>query len=311
MHEIPSPWPGRPDFGEAEKAEALWLVRRALREDLPAGDRTTESLFGRGRVGGESARLEAAFVARAAGVLCGRPVLEILYREAGGEVQLGGGAADGDALRPGEPFLTASGPAAAVLRLERTALNFLQRLSGVASTTRRHAEALGGTRARLLDTRKTTPGWRALEKYAVRAGGGENHRSSLSEAVLLKDNHAAVLRALGRGGLRQWAAALRDAVPGAFLEVEVEGREDFLEALGAEVDAILLDNFPTEEILWAVRERDARRPGKPLLEASGGLRLERLREVAATGVDRISVGALTHSAAALDIGLDFVKASGG
>jgi nicotinate-nucleotide pyrophosphorylase (carboxylating) len=296
-----------------EELEASrWLIGRALAEDLPAGDLTTDPLFG-----DERAVVQAAFVARVAGgVLCGLPVVRELFQVAAGGaegIEWEAKAADGDRLEAGVPFLSITGSAGSILRLERTALNFLGRLSGIATHTRRWVEAISGTRARLFDTRKTTPGWRSLEKYAVRAGGGDNQRKSLSDAILLKDNHAGILQNLRRGKLQDWVRALRSSSPGVFLEVEVDSREEFLSALKVEVDAVLLDNFPVRDLRWAVQTRNellGSSPGRkaPVLEASGGIRLENVREVAETGVERISAGALTHSSAVLDIGLDFVRA---
>jgi nicotinate-nucleotide pyrophosphorylase (carboxylating) len=242
-------------------------------------------------------------------------VIEQLFRSRAPGVALHPARRDGDGLLAGERLLEIEGAAAAILPLERIALNFLQRLSGIATETRKWFEALRGTGARLLDTRKTLPGWRRLEKYAVRAGGGGNHRSSLSDGILLKDNHRAALAGVpgqdrgktGAGGIRDWVAALRRASPGVFLQVEVDGREEYLEALEASPDSILLDNFALDDIAWAVETRNRRPPPGPSLEASGGIRLENVRQVALTGVDRISVGALTHSAPALDIGLDVLR----
>jgi nicotinate-nucleotide pyrophosphorylase (carboxylating) len=298
-------------FGPDEAREAAWLIERALEEDLPAGDRTTSGLFGRGGPGDGAPPLRAAFAARSRGVLCGLPVIEMLFRSGAPGVALHGDRRDGHVLAPGERFLEAVGEASAILPLERIALNFLQRLSGVATETARWVEALAGTGVRLLDTRKTTPGWRRLEKYAVRAGGGENHRMSLADGILLKDNHRAALAAAPAGRLRDWVEALRRASPGVFLQVEVDGRDELLEALDARPDAILLDNFPLPDLAWAVEARNRRGPGAPGLEASGGIRLENVRAVAASGVERISVGALTHSAPALDIGLDVIGAREG
>ncbi|HVR74523.1 MAG TPA: carboxylating nicotinate-nucleotide diphosphorylase [Planctomycetota bacterium] len=317
--EIASPLPPRAppprlEFGAEEREEARWLIQRALSEDIPSGDVTTDALF---PMGGRAVWLEAAFVARAPGVLCGLPVVREIFEGVDGRVELRALKKDGDHLDLGETFLEVTGPARTVLRLERITLNFLQRLSGIATTTRRFVEALAGTPARLLDTRKTTPGWRRLEKYAVRAGGGTNHRMSLSDEALLKDNHAGALRAVGRGSIGDWVLAIRRAAGAVFLEVEVGNRNELLEALEAGVDCILLDNMPPSEMRWAVEARDARAGGSgrskghgtaPLLEASGGLRLETVREAAAAGVDRVSVGALTHSAAALDIALDTRRA---
>jgi nicotinate-nucleotide pyrophosphorylase (carboxylating) len=308
---IPGPYAPRasvpPDFGPAELEEARWLIRRALREDAPARDLTTNALFPSGRREGGRAVVEAAFVPRKPGVLCGLPVVRELFAGQAPGAALSPLQGDGSALRPGAAFLRVEGPARDILRLERIALNFLQRLCGIATHTRRWVAALSGTPVRLLDTRKTTPGWRHLEKYAVRAGGAENHRRSLAGAILLKDNHEGILRALGRGSMADWVRALRKAAPGKFLEVEVSSRREFLEAVQTGVDAVLLDNFRTADLRWAVKERD-RRGLRVLLEASGGIRLQSVRRVAATGVDRISVGALTHSSVALDISLDWTGA---
>ena len=240
---------------------------------------------------------------------------ELFGLAAAGEVRLSALLPEGQPVKAGEAFLELRGPPAAILRLERTALNFLGRLCGIATLTRRFTDVLAGLPTVLLDTRKTTPAWRNLEKYAVRTGGAQNHRGSLSEGILLKDNHAGVLREAGRGDVREWVDALRRTSPGTFLEVEVDDRPEFLRALETDVDAILLDNFSTVDLRWAVESRDVNSidkggaTGRPLLEASGGMRLERVREIAETGVDRISVGALTHSARVLDIGLDLIQAT--
>jgi nicotinate-nucleotide pyrophosphorylase (carboxylating) len=281
-------------------------------EDLPDGDLTTDVLFPdeRGSFPDGSPRgglgVRARCVARTEGVACGVAVVEAVYRKLDPAVSVRLLRGDGERLAPGDVVLEVCGPARSVLRGERIALNFLAHLSGIASTAARWAAALDGYPAVLLDTRKTTPGWRSLEKYAVRAGGGTNHRRSLSDGVLVKDNHLKALRGSGAGSLRTWVETLRRAWPGRFLELEVDTREEFLEARGCDVDAILLDNFPLEDLRWAVA-RNRELPGRrPALEASGGIRLENLRAVAATGVDRISVGALTHSAPALDLSLEAV-----
>jgi len=303
---LPSaPFPG---FGPEEAEEASWLIERAFAEDLPAGDLTTLGLFSPGAPGGAGIPMRAVFATRSRGVLCGVPVIERLFRSKAPGVVLRGTRGDGHRLDAGERFLEIAGAASEILPLERIALNFLQRLSGVATETARWVDALAGTRARLLDTRKTTPGWRRLEKYAVRAGGGQNHRMSLSDGILLKDNHRALLAGGATRRVRDWVEALRRASPGAFLQIEVDGREEFLEALDARPDSILLDNLGPADLAWAVETRDRRGPGGPSLEASGGMRLDNVRQVALSGVDRISVGALTHSAPALDIGLDVIGA---
>jgi nicotinate-nucleotide pyrophosphorylase (carboxylating) len=209
---------------------------------------------------------------------------------------------DGARLDRGTALATVAGPLRSILAAERTALNFLQRLSGVASLTRKYADAVAGTRAAVLDTRKTTPGWRLLEKYAVRTGGGTNHRVGLYDGVLIKDNHLA-----GLGGDVRRAVGLARAAPGnagLAVEVEVDTLELLEHALAARADIVLLDNMTPEQMRTAVARRDAVSPGTKL-EASGGINLSTIAAVAATGVDRISVGALTHSAPALDIALDY------
>lgn len=288
-------------FVERESEEAAWLIGRGIAEDMPAGDATTQPLFGQQR---QPLWLEADFVAREAGVLSGLPVVEVLFREHAADVQLEILRSDGDSLAAGHPFLRVRAPAASLLPLERLALNFLQRLSGIATVTARWIEEIRSTRASLLDTRKTTPGWRYLEKYAVRCGGGTNHRMNLSDGILLKDNHIAILSGAGRGDLATWVSRLRESGETPLLEVEVDTRDQFLIALDLEVDAILLDNFAVDDLRWAVEERDRRSATGPLLEASGGIKLPTARAVAMTGVDRISVGALTHSAVSLDIAID-------
>jgi nicotinate-nucleotide pyrophosphorylase (carboxylating) len=313
-----------PGFREPEAACARALIELALAEDLgEAGDVTAAATIP------EQARGVAAFVARRGGVLCGMPVVEMLAARFGLEVwpsreegdsapppaAAGERAArlshelddpaprDGTTLQAGATIAYVGGPMRAILGFERTALNFLQRLSGVATMTARFVEAARGTRAVILDTRKTTPGWRALEKYAVRCGGGRNHRIGLYDAVLIKDNHLAYL-AEGGDPIGRAIAAGRAAVPpGTTVEVEVDGLEQLDRALECGPDIVLLDNFEVEAMAEAVRRRDARAPGV-LLEASGGVNLETVRAIALTGVDRISVGALTHSAPALDVALD-------
>jgi nicotinate-nucleotide pyrophosphorylase (carboxylating) len=205
-------------------------------------------------------------------------------------------ATDGAAARPGEAVLTASGPTRALLTAERTALNLIGRLSGVATLTRHWVDAVAGTGAEIRDTRKTTPGLRALEKYAVRCGGGVNHRLALGDAALVKDNHVAAA-----GGIRQAVDAVRAHAPGIPLEVECDTLDQVREALAAGVQLVLLDNFSLADTRAAV---DLARGTGCRLEASGGLSLDRAREVAATGVDFLAVGALTHSAPVLDLGFD-------
>jgi len=205
-------------------------------------------------------------------------------------------AADGSEARPGLPALTVSGPARSLLTAERTALNLVSHLSGVATLTRRWVDAVAGTGAAIRDTRKTTPGLRALEKYAVRCGGGVNHRMALGDAALVKDNHVAAA-----GGIAAAVTAVRAHAPGVPLEVECDTLEQLREAIGAGVHLVLLDNFSLADTRAAVELVDG---SGVRLEASGGLDLERARDVAATGVDYLAVGALTHSAPVLDLGFD-------
>ncbi|HLM07571.1 MAG TPA: carboxylating nicotinate-nucleotide diphosphorylase [Blastococcus sp.] len=278
--------------GGLDPADVERVIRRALEEDLAYGpDVTTEATV--------PARVQAIgdVVPRSPGVLAGVPVAAAVFDLVGGpEVDVVVSRADGDAARPGEPVLTVHGPAQALLTAERTALNLIGRLSGVATLTRHWVDAVAGTGAAIRDTRKTTPGLRALEKYAVRCGGGVNHRMGLGDAALVKDNHVAAA-----GGIRPAVDAVRAHAPGVPLEVECDTLDQVREALAAGVQLVLLDNFDLVDTVAAVEL--ARGTGLRL-EASGGLSLARAREVAATGVDYLAVGALTHSAPVLDLGFD-------
>jgi nicotinate-nucleotide pyrophosphorylase (carboxylating) len=279
--------------------DVVGAVRAALAEDFRYGpDVTSVATAG-------DAPLSAEVVARADGVLAGIPaalvVLDLIAgTPAGDRVSGTEWRADGSRVRPGDAVLRVSGPATAVLGAERTMLNFLTHLSGVATVTRAWADAVAGTGAVIRDTRKTTPGLRQLEKYAVRCGGGENHRMGLGDAALIKDNHVAAA-----GGVAKAIEAVRAASPEIPLEVECDTLPQVLESLEAGATLILLDNMPVETLRAAVAE--ARRFPGVRLEASGGLRLSTAREVAATGVDYLAVGALTHSSPALDLGLDFLS----
>jgi nicotinate-nucleotide pyrophosphorylase (carboxylating) len=261
----------------------------------------------------KNARGAAQFVARSAGVIAGLPVLEMVARRFGVGNWYRSMVQDGDRVGPGTAVAYVAGEMRGLLMMERTALNFLQRLSGVATLTARFVSEVAGTRAVILDTRKTTPGWRALEKYAVRCGGGTNHRSGLYDAVLIKDNHLAWLAWLAEGGdpIGRAVAAARQGAPTGtkFIEVEVDTLDQLDRALEVGPDIILVDNLGPDQLAEAVRRRDQRAPGV-LLEASGGVTLATVGAMARSGVDRISVGALTHSAPALDIGLDFDRVIG-
>ena len=269
------------------------LVDLALEEDLGRGDVTTAAVIG------DDAQAEATIVTREPLVVSGLAVAAAVFRRVDPAVSATLLAADGDALEAGAPVAVFTGRAASLLAAERTALNFLQRLSGVATLTRSYAQALRGTAARVADTRKTTPGFRRLEKDAVRAGGGANHRADLGSGVLIKDNHVAVA-----GGVRAAVErARRVASHGLKIEVEVDTLAQLDEALDAGADIVLLDNFDTPTVVEAMRRVRARNP-RPLVEVSGGITLARLPELAQAGVDLISVGALTHSARAVDLSLE-------
>ena len=269
------------------------VVARALAEDLGVGDVTSEATVPQG------ARARARVVQKQSGVVYGLGAVAETMRQCGVE-DVDNLVVEGQWREevPAEVLL-ASGPAAALLAAERTALNFLGHLSGVATLTSRFAEAVAGTGARILDTRKTTPGLRQLEKAAVAAGGGSNHRMGLYDAVLIKENHIALA-----GGVAKAIHAVRAAKPAMPLEIECRDVEEVAYALGAGADRLLLDNMVPEELREAVRLRDAERgPDGPPLEASGGVSLDTVRAIAETGVDFISIGALTHSAPTLDFSM--------
>ncbi|MBA4064357.1 MAG: nicotinate-nucleotide diphosphorylase (carboxylating) [Isosphaera sp.] len=284
-------------FTSEESAACRRLVDLALAEDLgDTGDRTSLATIP------EDATGRAAFVARSPGVVAGLPAAGMVCAAVDPKLAFAVISPDGSPVTRGTVLAIVAGTLRAVLAAERTALNFLQRLSGVATLTRAFVDAAAGHRARLLDTRKTTPGWRLLEKYAVRCGGGSNHRVGLYDGVLIKDNHLA-----GLGGDVRRAVAAARAYPGNAglpVEVEVDTPEQLEHALAVRADIVLLDNMTPDQLRAAVARRDAVAPGV-LLEASGGVNLATVAGIAATGVDRISVGALTHSAPALDIGLDY------
>lgn len=276
--------------------EIVPLVDAALREDAPEGDITSMSLIP------EDATARARLVAREPGVLAGGDVFACAFTRADPRISVRLLVRDGEEFVSGQPLAEVAGPARGVLRAERIGLNFLQRMCGIATATRAYVRAIEGTGARITDTRKTTPLLRALERHAVRCGGGQNHRASLSQAFMAKDNHLALAGAAGPGAL---AATLRDArrrLPHTVhMEVEVDRPEQIEEVLSAGVaGTIMLDNFSLEDLRHGV----AVIGGRALVEASGGVTLETVREIALTGVDLISVGALTHHVRSLDLGLD-------
>jgi nicotinate-nucleotide pyrophosphorylase (carboxylating) len=275
-----------------DPAEVVRVVRLALEEDLALGpDVTTNATVPAG------ARARGDVVPRVPGVLAGVAVAAAVFELVGGpDVEVVLHAADGAPAVPGRPALTVSGPTRSLLTAERTALNLVSQLSGVATQTRRWVDAVAGTGAAIRDTRKTSPGLRALEKYAVRCGGGVNHRMALGDAALVKDNHVSAA-----GGIRQAVEAVRAHAPTIALEVECDTLDQVREAIAAGVELVLLDNFSLDDTRAAVA---LVRGSGVRLEASGGLDLTRAAEVAATGVDYLAVGALTHSAPVLDLGFD-------
>jgi nicotinate-nucleotide pyrophosphorylase (carboxylating) len=275
-----------------DPAEVVRVVRRALEEDLALGpDVTTQATVPAG------ARAVGDVVPRVPGVLAGLPVAAAVFDLVGGpDVELVLHARDGAPAEPGRAALTVSGPTASLLTAERTALNLVSHLSGIATATRRWVDAVAGSGAAIRDTRKTTPGLRALEKYAVRCGGGVNHRMALGDAALVKDNHVAAA-----GGITAAVEAVRAQFPEVPLEVECDTLAQVHEAIGAGVELVLLDNFNLADTRAAVA---LAAPAGVRLEASGGLDLARAAEVASTGVDYLAVGALTHSAPVLDLGFD-------
>ncbi len=267
------------------------LITRAIEEDMPSGDITTDALVPADAVS------EASFTAKEEGVLAGLPIAKRVFEMIDDKVVFRSMMEDGCLMRKGDVPAVVKGSTASILKGERTALNFLQRLSGIATATRSYVEAVKGTRARILDTRKTTPGLRHLEKYAVRVGGGTNHRIGLSDMVLIKDNHLAFV-----GSITEAVRRARAGAPaGVKVEVEVCGLDGLREAIACGADIIMLDNMSPETMRKAVETAAGRVP----LEASGNVRLENVRRVAETGVDYISVGALTHSYKSLDISLEF------
>ncbi len=277
-----------------DAAAVLALIEGAIAEDLAGGvDVTTIATV----PADQRSRLD--LTSRVRGVAAGVPVAAMVFQvvadQSGSVIEIQQPCADGDAVVPGVTVLSVEGPTRDLLTAERTALNLIGHLSGVATATNAWARALEGSNTRVRDTRKTTPGLRALEKYAVRCGGGVNHRMALSDAALVKDNHV-----IAAGGVAEAFTAVRDQFPGIPVEVEVDSIEQLAEVVAAGADLILLDNFTPDQMRQAVSIVD----GRVLLEASGGLTLADAAAVAATGVDYVAVGALTHSAPVLDIGAD-------
>jgi nicotinate-nucleotide pyrophosphorylase (carboxylating) len=270
-------------------------VRLGLAEDIGSGDVTTLATVP------ANATAKAVMRAREPLVVAGIGFAETAFRELSPKIKIERLSRDGQRIAAGKTLLKISGPARAILTAERVALNFVQRLSGVATLTSQFVEAVRGTRAKILDTRKTTPGWRRFEKYAVACGGGKNHRLGLFDMVLIKDNHLAALRDEKPNAIAAAVARARKKFPKLKIEVEADTLKQVEQAAHAGADFILLDNMDLKQLRAAVKIVN----GRAKTEASGGVNLKTVRAIAKTGVDFISVGALTHSARALDIGLDF------
>jgi nicotinate-nucleotide pyrophosphorylase (carboxylating) len=271
------------------------IVRMALLEDAPWGDLTSQTLIP------ASTSITAQLIAREPGVFCGEDIVAAAFSLTDIAITTDFHISDGGTFPSGAVIATIHGPARGILQAERVALNFAQRLSGIATLTAAYVRETDGTHARITDTRKTTPGLRLFERYAVRCGGGHNHRFSLSDAVMAKDNHLAILAASSSRSLTEGLVAARAALPHTtHLEVEVDHLDQIDAVLAANVDTILLDNFSIDDLRSAVQHIK----GRALTEASGGITLGLIRDIAATGVDLISIGALTHSVRALDLGLD-------
>jgi nicotinate-nucleotide pyrophosphorylase (carboxylating) len=278
----------------SSKPQIEEIIDRALAEDLGKGDVTTEALISSDQQG-------AGFiVAKKEGIMAGVGVAKQVFHRVDPDLKVEILIENGARVRPGDKVAKVSGSIASILKAERVALNFLQRLSGIASETNRYVARVEGLPVRIMDTRKTTPGLRSLEKYAVRAGGGENHRMNLGDGILIKDNHLAGLRSRGLD-IKEIVARARQNAPQR-LPVEVEARtvSEALEVVEAGADIVMLDNMNLEDMRKAVKSIH----GRALIEASGGITLDNVRAVAETGVDFISIGALTHSARALDISLE-------
>jgi nicotinate-nucleotide pyrophosphorylase (carboxylating) len=275
--------------------EIRQAVASALAEDIGSGDVTTLAAVP------EAAQAKAVVRAREPLVVAGLALAEAAFRALDTEVRVTSATQDGKRVTGGKPLLEIAGTARALLSAERVALNFLQRLCGIATLTAQFVDAIKDTRAQILDTRKTTPGWRRLEKYAVTCGGGRNHRLGLFDMVLIKDNHLAALRNESPNAIAAAVQRARAQYPGLKVEVEADTLEQVEQAVAAGADMVLLDNMNLLQLRLAVQKTK----GHALAEASGGVTLAGVRAIAETGVDFISVGALTHSARAVDIGLDF------
>ena len=278
-----------------EAAEIRRAVQTALAEDVGSGDATTLATIP------ANTTFTVVMRAREPLVVAGLAFAEAAFKKLSSSLQVGWVARDGQRVKASAALLKISGQARAILSAERVALNFVQRLSGVATLTAQYVESIRGTKAQILDTRKTTPGWRRFEKYAVECGGGRNHRIGLYDMVLIKDNHLAALREAKPNAVAAAVLRARAGFPRLKVEVEADTLAQVQQAVEADADIILLDNMATSQLRHAVKLI----AGRAKTEASGGVNLKTVRAIAKTGVDYISVGALTHSARAVDIGLDF------
>jgi len=272
------------------RLDSIEIIRLALDEDIFTGDITSESMIP------DDVMAKASFLSKDNGIVAGLDVVKAVFHKVDQEIVFNKLVTDGTEICKGQIIAIAEGRAKSLLSAERTALNFLQRLSGIATNTSRYVKAVSGYKAVIVDTRKTTPGWRVLEKYAVRVGGGHNHRFGLYDAVLIKDNHIAVV-----GSIAKAVAMAREKIPHTMkIEVETENLDQVAEAIESGVDIIMLDNMSLDMMSEAVKLID----GRALVEASGGVKLENVTDIAKTGVDLISIGALTHSAMPLDISME-------
>lgn len=307
----------KPEFSNSAQRDCLKLIEMALQEDIGASqldqgvDCTTDAIVPK------QAQARAAFVSRASGVICGLAIAKLAIERSAPGLALEIACHDGQSVEPRQTIAVMTGSAHDILTMERTCLNFMCRLSGISTLTRQYVERIAGTIACVLDTRKTTPGWRRLEKYAVACGGGRNHRMGLYDAIMIKDNHLAFYRSLvenqddtipkairlARAWISEHAATL-PAGENTVVQLEVDTLEQLEIALTTDCDIILLDNMSCQQLQASVELRDGVAP-QILLEASGGVNLMTIGKIATTGVERISVGALTHSAVNFDIGLDW------
>ena len=302
---------------EATRADILKLTELALAEDIGVGNLETGIDCTTLSVVPDSVQATATFVSREAGVICGLQLSELIVEKFAPNLKLVQLVSDGDRIEPKQALAQLEGEARQILMMERTCLNFMCRLSGISTLTRQFVDLAAGTRAQILDTRKTTPGWRRIEKYAVASAGGTNHRMGLYDAVMIKDNHIAmygnhidnhdlsVSEALELA--QKWVSENASRLPhgkDTVIQIEVDRIEQLKLALTASPNIVLLDNMTTKQLKECVELRDAENPDV-LLEASGGVNLNTVADIAATGVERISIGALTHSATNFDIGLDW------